>query len=117
MADRKTPDERRPALNNASAHMLRAVGANQDRILKARTSKDNFWGALELLGVVGWSVALPTLLGIVAGTFLDRHWPARISWTLTFLSAGLLFGCTNAWLHMRGKQPGKKQGDEPERKP
>ena len=100
------PETTRPEMpdpETSSSRMLRAVSAKQDRILRARSAQDNFWSSLELLSVVGWSVALPTLLGIGLGVFLDRRWPSRFSWTVALLFAGLIFGCTNAWMHMRGK--------------
>jgi ATP synthase protein I len=86
-----------------SDRMVREVSAKQDRMLRARSSHDNFWSSLELLGVVGWSVALPTLLGIALGVFIDRRWPGRFSWTVMLLFGGLVFGCANAWMHMPGK--------------
>jgi ATP synthase protein I len=52
---------------------------------------------LGLFGLVGWSVAVPTLLGLVLGRWIDATWPSRISWTLTLLLAGVLVGCLNAW--------------------
>lgn len=82
--------------------MIREVGTKQSRMLKARAEKDSFWSSLGVLGVVGWSVVLPTLLGIALGYFLDRHRPARISWTVTLLFAGLICGCVNAWIQLRG---------------
>jgi len=88
--------------DDSSERMIREVGAKQDRMLRARTAKDTFWSSLGLLGTVGWSVVLPTLLGVALGIFLDRHWPARVSWTLTLLFAGLMLGCLTAWVHLRG---------------
>jgi len=88
-------------LDENSSRMLREVGAKQNRILRARNEKDTFWSALGVLGVVGWSVVLPTLLGVALGIFLGRHWPARVSWTLTLLFVGLVLGCFNAWIHLR----------------
>jgi len=82
--------------------MIREVGAKQNRMLKARAAKDSFWSSLGVLGVVGWSVALPTLLGVALGVFLDSRWPGRTSWTITLLFAGLVLGCVNAWIHLRG---------------
>ena len=70
--------------------------------LKARTAQDSFWSSLSVLGVVGWSVVLPTLLGVALGIFLDRRWPGRVSWAITLLFAGLVLGCVNAWVHLRG---------------
>lgn len=80
--------------------MIREVGTRQKRIARGRSQKDNIWSSIAILGVVGWSVTLPTVLGVVLGVWLDRHWPSRFSWTLTLLIAGLAIGCTNAWLRI-----------------
>jgi ATP synthase protein I len=96
MADPETPSDR----------MIREVSAKQSRMLRARAGSDSFWSALELLGVVGWSVVVPTLLGVALGIFIDRRWPGRFSWTLMLLFAGLVFGCVNAWQHIRGNEGG-----------
>lgn len=56
---------------------------------------------LGMIGMVGWSVAIPTLLGIAAGTWMDRTWPSGHSWTLTLLFAGVILGCLNAWYWVR----------------
>ena len=52
---------------------------------------------LSMMGLVGWSVVLPTVLGTALGVWLDRHYPMSHSWTLTLLFAGLFVGCLNAW--------------------
>ncbi len=82
--------------------MIREVGAKQSRMLKARAAPDTFWSSLGVLGTVGWSVVLPTLLGVALGIFLDRRWPGPVSWTITLLFAGLGLGCFNAWIHLKG---------------
>jgi ATP synthase protein I len=48
-------------------------------------------------GLIGWSVAIPTLLGVLLGVWLDERHPVSYSWTLTLLFAGLILGCFNAW--------------------
>lgn len=50
-----------------------------------------------MFGLVGWAVALPTLLGIAPGLWIDERWPGPISWTLNLLIIGVLIGCLNAW--------------------
>ena len=50
-----------------------------------------------MFGVIGWSVAIPTLLGIFIGIWIDTTWPSRFSWTLMLLFAGVVLGCLNAW--------------------
>jgi ATP synthase protein I len=55
------------------------------------------WSGLGLMGLVGWSIVVPTLLGTALGLWLDRHYPAQHSWALALLMAGLTLGCFNAW--------------------
>lgn len=81
--------------------MLRDVAAKQKRMLRARRDGNGNWSAIAILGMIGWSVTVPTLIGVAAGVWLDRHWPARISWTITLLIAGLIAGCVNAWFRIR----------------
>ncbi|MCB1985333.1 MAG: AtpZ/AtpI family protein [Burkholderiales bacterium] len=55
------------------------------------------WFGFGMFGLVGWSVAIPTVIGIAIGIWLDREWPGKHSWTLTFLFIGVALGCLNAW--------------------
>lgn len=74
------------------------VGAKAARKLKAqRNPAPGVWSGLGLMGVIGWSVVVPTLLGAALGLWLDRHYPGGRSWTLALLVAGLTLGCLNAW--------------------
>jgi ATP synthase protein I len=79
-------------------HFLRQVTAKADRKLRAqRAGAQTVWFGLGMLGLIGWSVAVPTLLGVVIGVWLDRHHPGPHSWMLLLLIAGLIIGCANAW--------------------
>ena len=74
------------------------VGAKAARKLKARrNAKPGVWFGLGMMGLIGWSVAIPTLLGAALGLWLDRRYPGGRSWTLALLVAGLAIGCFNAW--------------------
>ncbi len=88
----------------AAERMLREVGAKQERIERGRSRKGTIASSIAILGVVGWSVTVPTVLGVIAGVWIDRRWPGRISWTLTLLFAGLVVGCWNAWLRIEREQ-------------
>ena len=93
MAERKRTDRdarQRTFSEQVSAKVTRKVRARRQR---ARS----VWFGLGTFGMVGWSVAVPTLLGIALGLWLDSRYPGRISWTLTFLFGGLAVGCFNAW--------------------
>src|SRR5271165_6858578 len=73
------------------------VGIKATRKLKARKSTQGVWFGLGMMGLVGWSVVLPTLLGAALGIWLDKHHPGKHPWTLALLVAGLTIGCLNAW--------------------
>jgi ATP synthase protein I len=52
---------------------------------------------LAMIGVIGWTVVIPALLGILAGRWLDRRFDTGILWTLGLLVAGVTLGCALAW--------------------
>ena len=74
------------------------VGDKAARKLQAqRHVTQTVWSGLGMMGLVGWSVAVPTLLGAALGMWLDEHYPGGHSYTLTLLVIGLSLGCFNAW--------------------
>ena len=58
---------------------------------------------LAMIGSLGWSVVVPTLIGTFAGRWLDRHFLTGIFWTLGLLVAGLGLGCGIAWRRIRSE--------------
>ncbi len=96
MVDQR-PEERRGGPTD-DEEFRRTVARKEGRKLRARREGDRgpwFW--LGMFGMVGWSVAVPTLLGIALGVWLDRRFDGRISWTLTMLFLGVALGCWTAW--------------------
>ena len=61
---------------------------------------------------LGWSVAVPTLLGAMLGLWLDRRHPGVHSWTLSLLIVGLAIGCLNAWHWVTQEQEQMHEGPE-----
>ena len=89
------------------------VGTKAARKLKAqRNSTQGVWFGLGMMGLVGWSVTVPTLFGAALGIWLDKHHPGQHPWTLALLMAGLAIGCLNAW-HWVDKEE-KAMRDQPE---
>ncbi len=87
---------RKPAIRGPT--FADRVGAKAARKLAARRHGDQgVWFGLGMMGLVGWSVAIPTLLGAALGIWIDRWHPGGRSWTLALLVAGLTIGCLNAW--------------------
>ncbi len=74
------------------------VSTKSKRKLQARKEGNHtIWFGLGMFGIVGWSIAIPTLLGIALGVWIDTRFPSRYSWTLMLLFVGVVFGCINAW--------------------
>ncbi len=74
------------------------VGAKADRLLKVkRHPPQGVWFGLGMMGLIGWSVVIPTVTGALLGLWLDARHPGSHSWTLALLMAGLVLGCGNAW--------------------
>jgi len=81
-----------------SEKLVQQIGSRARRKQKAREqSERTIWFGFGMFGLVGWSIAIPTILGIVLGIWLDNQWPGKHSWTLTFLFIGVALGCLNAW--------------------
>jgi ATP synthase protein I len=95
------------------ARYQRTIGAKADRMLAARRNgSESVWFGLGMMGVVGWSVAVPTLLGTALGIWLDQHHPGSHSWTLMLLIMGLLIGCLNAWYWVAKEDQEMRDGRE-----
>ena len=78
--------------------LSREIGAKAARKLRAqRHVNRTVWFGLGMMGLIGWSVAIPTLLGAALGLWLDQRYPGGRAWTLALLVAGLAIGCLNAW--------------------
>lgn len=74
------------------------VARKAERRAKAEREDDrSIWFGLGMFGLVGWTVAVPTLVGTGIGLWIDSKWPSRYSWTLTGLFLGVVIGCWGAW--------------------
>lgn len=84
------------------------AGRKAERKLRARREGDRgVWFGLGMFGLVGWSVAIPTLLGLAVGLWLDETFSGGPSWTLTGLLVGMAAGCLNAWVWVRRESRGE----------
>jgi ATP synthase protein I len=93
--DKFTSKERQQELLKGFTEL---VGTKEARKIRARSGRNkSLWFGLGMFGIVGWSVAVPTLIGTAIGIWIDTHYPSRFSWTLMLLFAGVLFGSINAW--------------------
>ena len=86
------------------------IGRKAARKLRAERNPGGVWFGLGMMGLVGWSIVVPTLIGTAIGIWLDDHHPKTFSWTLTLLIVGLVMGCLNAW-HWVAKQDQEMRED------
>jgi len=52
---------------------------------------------LAQIGVLGWIVVVPMLIGAFVGHWLDGKFATGIFWTGPMLLLGLALGCWSAW--------------------
>lgn len=73
------------------------VGKKEQRKLRARQEDRSIWYGLGMFGLIGWSIALPTIIGIAIGIWMDRTWEHGTTCTLVCLFLGIAIGCSIAW--------------------
>ena len=85
------------------------IGRKEARRIKAQKEQHHrVWFGLGMFGLVGWSVAIPTLVGVGVGMWIDARWDGRQSWTLMLLFLGLIMGCLNTWRWLRDESEVRK---------
>jgi ATP synthase protein I len=88
----------KPKQNETANQIIDDIGRKARRKLRARqTRQDSIWHGMGMVGMVGWSVAIPTVIGIAVGLWLEERVEVSFSWTLTLLIVGVVIGCLNAW--------------------
>lgn len=96
--------ERRNGNEAWQRDLMRTVDRKASRKANARREGDrSLWYGLGTFGLVGWSVMIPTVIGIAIGLWLDVRFEGGISWTLTGLIIGVLLGSLNAWYWIQRK--------------
>jgi ATP synthase protein I len=90
--------ERKPS---APDGMADAVRAQRERRIRWRTegepSMARFVGQI---GILGWIIVAPTLIGLFAGRWLDRSFGSGIFWSATLLMLGVTLGFWSGWRWM-----------------
>lgn len=94
MTEPPPPGERR--------HLVEAVrlrGERRRRHLAAgETSLARYLGQV---GVLGWTIVLPALLGLFLGRWLDHRFGTGVFWSAPLMLLGLALGCWSGWKWMR----------------
>jgi ATP synthase protein I len=56
---------------------------------------------LAQIGVLGWIIVVPMLIGVFVGRWLDQRFQTGLFWTAPLLMLGAVLGCWSAWKWMQ----------------
>ncbi|MGN8159600.1 AtpZ/AtpI family protein [Salinisphaera sp. RV14] len=108
-------DDRQKRLAASEDRFTRQIAAKTARKRRAlNRRRTGVWYGLGMSGLIGWSVAVPTVGGALLGLWLDGRHPGGQSWTLVLLVAGLVIGGANAWHWVAREQKALRNDDEDE---
>lgn len=81
--------------------LLRSVRQRRTRHRQwLREGEPSFARQVAQIGILGWIIVLPTLLGTFLGRWVDHRFGTGIFWTAPLLLLGLALGCWSAWRWM-----------------
>jgi len=90
------PDQNAPADRLADAARRAAT-----RSREARDNPEPSLGArLGQIGILGWTIVVPTLLGLFAGRWLDHRLGSGIFFSAPLMIVGIVIGFWSAWKWM-----------------
>jgi ATP synthase protein I len=82
--------------------LVKAVRVRAERHgRRQRDGEPSVAGRLAQIGVLGWIIVTPMLIGVFAGRWLDRTFGSGIFWTAPLLIAGTALGAWSAWKWMK----------------
>ncbi|ASV99060.1 AtpZ/AtpI family protein [Paraburkholderia aromaticivorans] len=86
----------------------RLAGAAQQAAQRAARGRDepepSLGSRLGQIGILGWAIVVPTLLGLALGHWLDRLFGTRVFFSAPLLMVGAALGFWSAWKWMHRQQ-------------
>ena len=83
---------------------LERVRRSIERDKRAREEGEpSFTQQLGKIGVLGWIVVTPALIGLFGGRWLDRYFSSGIFWSAGLLVLGIAIGFWSAWRWMHSQ--------------
>jgi ATP synthase protein I len=89
-----TPDEQDPLVRGVRLHVERTRRGE-------REGDPSVARRLAQIGVLGWIIVTPMLIGVFAGRWLDRTFNSGLFCTAPLLLLGAALGCWSAWRWMQ----------------
>jgi len=95
--------------SDSEEDFARTIHEKEQRKADARKRKrPGIVFGMGMFGLVGWSVAIPTLLCLALGIWIDARYQTRFSWTLMMLAFGITLGGMTAWYWIREESRHKR---------
>ena len=92
------PDDIKPKVPDGMADAVRRQRERRRHWLtEGEPSVARFVGQI---GVLGWIIVTPTLIGLFVGRWLDHKVGTGIFWSAPLLLVGVVIGCWSAWRWM-----------------
>ncbi|MGD0723180.1 MAG: AtpZ/AtpI family protein [Roseiarcus sp.] len=92
-APRNDPDEADPLVQGVRLREARERRAS-------REGEASVARRLAQIGVLGWIIVTPMLIGVFLGRWLDDALHSGLFWTAPLLMIGLALGCWSGWKWM-----------------
>ncbi|WP_026606799.1 AtpZ/AtpI family protein [Methylocapsa acidiphila] len=67
-----------------------------------REGDDSVARRLAQIGVLGWIIVAPILIGVFVGRWLDQMFNSGLFYTAPLLMLGVALGCWSAWKWIQG---------------
>ncbi|EIF30825.1 F0F1-ATPase subunit, putative [Burkholderia sp. Ch1-1] len=94
-------DERTPREDKLAGAAQQAA----ERAARGRAEPEPSLGTrLGQIGILGWAIVVPTLLGLALGHWLDRTFGTRVFFSAPLLMLGAALGFWSAWKWMHRQQ-------------
>jgi ATP synthase protein I len=78
--------------------LSKAVRERRDRRDRwCREGQPSMMRFVGQIGVLGWIIVAPTLIGLFIGRWIDRWLGTGIFWSAPLLLVGVAIGCWSAW--------------------
>lgn len=87
--------------DNQHEDVLAGVRRRVDRYRRwQREGEPSLARQFARVGVLGWLIVVPTLLGVALGRWLDRVFDSGVLFSGALLLLGLVLGCWSGWRWM-----------------
>ena len=93
----------RPEPEETSDRMAEAARRTAERAREGEEDREPSLGArLGQIGILGWAIVVPTLIGLLLGRWLDGVAGTGIQFSAAFIMVGAVIGFWTAWKWMHG---------------